>query len=97
MKIECAAALLAILALSGCSTAAERQQAVERARAAVIADAKSICASVGHAPDTPPFSACVEKMFSDAVQVEQQNMNRAVAAYRPSVMCNRIGSTTICN
>lgn len=97
MKIECAAALLAIIALGGCLTDAERQQAVERARAAVISDAKSMCASFGHAPETPPFSACVEKMFSDAVQIEQQDANLAVAAYRPSVMCNRIGATTICN
>jgi hypothetical protein len=91
------AMILIAAALSGCSTAAERQQTVEHAREAIIADAKSICASVGHAPGTPPFTACVEKMFSDAVQAEQQDMNRAVAAYRRPVMCNRIGATTICN
>lgn len=89
--------ILIAAALGGCSTAAERQQIVEAARAEVIANAKSICANIGHKPETPPFTACVEKMFSDAVQAEQQGMNRAVAAYRRPVMCNRIGSTTICN
>ncbi|ATQ68736.1 hypothetical protein CQW49_13225 [Methylosinus trichosporium OB3b] len=99
MKIKHAAALLAIVAVSACKSAAERAQEAAEERAKVIAGAKDVCANFGHVPGTPAFSTCVERTFFEVVQAEQQEMNRAVAIANAnrSVMCNRIGSTTICN
>jgi antirestriction protein ArdC len=80
MKIECAAALLAILALSGCQTAAEQAAEAARERAVAIGRAQETCASFGHKPETPEHSSCVERMFYEVAYAQERDAVRTIAA-----------------